>query len=203
VSGPGVQRQQSGVLLLARHGETDWNAAGRIQGQSDIPLNEAGRVQARALAARLRQEGLAAVGCSDLSRARETAEIVAGELGLAVTHISPALRERAYGLFEGLTSLECEARHPDEWARFADPLATPPSGEPLKALEQRMLQAAYEASEFLALPALVVSHGRALRALVAAVTGQVCDPIPNAGVVRLVLEAGRWTSARLDLPPGP
>ena len=81
-------------LLLARHGETDWNVAGRWQGHTDVPLNATGRAQALALAERLRNEGIAAVATSDLSRARHTAEIVAGALGVPVALVDPALREQ-------------------------------------------------------------------------------------------------------------
>jgi probable phosphoglycerate mutase len=128
------------VFYFARHGETDWNAVGRWQGQTDIPLNDVGREQARALAARIRLEGIRAVGSSDLSRARETAEIVARELGLAASYMDPAFRERAYGIFEGLTPAECLTRHPHEWARFeSDPRAEQLDVEPIAALAGRML----------------------------------------------------------------
>src|SRR5512139_4231488 len=117
-------------LLLARHGETDWNAAGRWQGHTDIPLNEIGRAQAAALADRLRSEGIGAVVTSDLSRARHTAEIVAGALGVPVALVDPGLREQRFGSFEGLTPRECEERYPGDWARYvADPRAGPPGGE--------------------------------------------------------------------------
>ncbi|HYG70238.1 MAG TPA: histidine phosphatase family protein, partial [Anaeromyxobacteraceae bacterium] len=90
-------------LFLVRHGETDWNVAGRWQGQTDIPLNEAGRAQARELARRMRGEGIATIAASDLLRARETAEIVAAELGLEVRILDHRLREQSFGAFEGLT----------------------------------------------------------------------------------------------------
>ena len=147
------------ILYFARHGETDWNAAGRWQGQTDIPLNDVGRAQARALAERLRGEGIVAVGSSDLSRARATAEIVAAALGLSVTYVDPALRERAYGVFEGLTLAECEERFPAEWARFADPGGAPAGGETLDALAARMRSAASSAAARKATPALHRQRG--------------------------------------------
>ena len=95
------------TLLLARHGETDWNRDGRWQGHSDPPLNELGRKQAGELADSL--DGIDAVYSSDLARARETAEIVATRLGLEV-RLDARLRERSFGAWEGLTMEEIERR---------------------------------------------------------------------------------------------
>ena len=90
------------TLLLVRHGETDWNAEGRLQGHTDTPLNDYGRRQAAALGEDLAGDGIDAVYSSDLARARETAEIVAGRLGLPVV-LEPGLREKNWGSWEGLT----------------------------------------------------------------------------------------------------
>src|SRR5581483_1732760 len=103
------------VLYVARHGETDWNAAGRLQGHTDIPLNETGRAQARALAAALRARALAGGVTSDLCRARETGEIVAVELAVPLAYADHELRERAFGKFEGLTRHECASQYPEQW----------------------------------------------------------------------------------------
>jgi len=80
-------------LLLVRHGETDWNAAGRLQGHTDRPLSDHGREQARRLADELAGEDLEAIYASDLARARETAEIVGERLQLPVV-LDPDLREK-------------------------------------------------------------------------------------------------------------
>src|SRR5213078_2372373 len=93
------------TLLLVRHGETDWNAAGRLQGHTDRPLSDYGREQARRLADELSSEGVDAIYTSDLARARETAEIVAERLHLPVV-LDPDLREKNWGTWEGLTSVE-------------------------------------------------------------------------------------------------
>ena len=85
-------------ILLARHGQTSWNALGRLQGHTDIELNDVGREQARELAARLASAELTAVWASDLARARQTGEIVAAALGLAPPTVDPDLRERCFGL---------------------------------------------------------------------------------------------------------
>jgi len=103
------------TLLLARHGETDWNRDGRWQGRSDTRLNDRGREQAQALADQL--DVVDVVYSSDLARARETAEIVAGRLGLDV-RIDPRLRERGFGAWEGLTSDEIEQRFADAHRRW-------------------------------------------------------------------------------------
>ncbi len=98
-------------LCLIRHGETDWNASHRIQGQLDIPLNENGRIQALALSAPNR---FSAIYSSDLSRAYETARIFAGD---AEVIKQPSLRERHHGLFQGLTADEAAMRYPEKFRR--------------------------------------------------------------------------------------
>src|SRR5580698_2711061 len=99
------------LVFLARHGETDWNVAGRWQGHTDVPLNANGRAQALSVAEALRGAGLSGVVSSDLSRARETAKIVGESLGVEVAYLDADLRERTFGVFEGLTRDECEQRH--------------------------------------------------------------------------------------------
>lgn len=186
-------------LFVARHGETDWNVAGRWQGHTDVPLNATGRAQAAALAERLRREGIAAVATSDLSRARSTAEIVAGALSVPVARVDPDLREQCFGRFEGLTPRDCEARYPDAWARYvADPHAGPPGGESRAALAARVVRAVAVAAARLPAPALLVTHGGAMRALLAAFPaapgGRAAGApakIPNAGIVRVRLAAGQ------------
>ncbi|ABC82663.1 histidine phosphatase family protein [Anaeromyxobacter dehalogenans] len=190
-------------LLLVRHGETDWNAAGRLQGQTDVPLNANGRAQALALASRLRAEGVRAIGASDLSRARGTAEIVGGALGLEVALLDADLRERGYGAWEGLTRGECAARHPEAWARHvADPRTPPPGGETAEALLARVVPAIHRAAERLASPAVLVTHGGVMRAFLSAVldggpvAGAVAPRVvPNGGVWRVRLVDGRVVGA--------
>jgi hypothetical protein len=92
-------------LLLVRHGETDWNAEGRLQGHTDRPLSDYGRDQARQLADDLATEAFDVIYASDLARARETAEIVAERLDVPV-NVDPDLREKNWGTWEGLTSTE-------------------------------------------------------------------------------------------------
>jgi probable phosphoglycerate mutase len=196
------------ILFLARHGETDWNAEGRWQGQTDVPLNANGSAQARALAERMRREGIAAIASSDLSRARATAEIVAEALGITGIHTDPDLREQHYGCFEGLTRTDSADRFPEEWARYvADWHATPPDGEPYQALVARVRAATRRIAEVFASPALLVMHGGAIRALLGehtsipgpASTGWALHGIPNGGVFRVIIASGHVVEVlRLD-----
>lgn len=103
------------LIGLIRHGLTDWNAIGKIQGQSDIPLNDEGRMQAAMLADRLLQEPYHWDYCitSNLSRAAETGKIIADKLGIPLLEPDERIRERAYGQVEGLTAAERE----EKWGR--------------------------------------------------------------------------------------
>jgi probable phosphoglycerate mutase len=185
------------VLFVARHGETDWNAQARWQGHTDVPLNDTGRSQARALAHALRTAGLAGVVASDLARAQETAQIVAVELGLAVAYVDAALRERAFGIFEGLTREQCETQHPEAWGAWLESKSVPRGGEDHEVLTARVVSALGRVADEVATegaPALVVTHGGALRAIVAAATGRMPPPIANGAVWRVVWQ-GRVVGA--------
>ncbi len=105
------------LLWMIRHGETAWNAEGRVQGQTDVPLSETGHAQARAIAAALSGGRFAALYSSDLLRCLQTAQPFARSAGLEV-RIDPALRERHYGIFEAITYAEAKVRYPDDYARF-------------------------------------------------------------------------------------
>jgi probable phosphoglycerate mutase len=158
------------VLTLIRHGETDWNRTRRIQGSTDVPLNDDGRQQARDAAAALREEldlGSTVVVASDLARARETAEIIAAGLGLEVSRLYPELRERGYGEAEGLDVDEFVLRWGD-WHT-----AEVPGAEPWPHLRERGLRAlgrvvADAAGADGGMPAsiIVVTHGAMIRELI-------------------------------------
>jgi broad specificity phosphatase PhoE len=185
------------IIYLARHGETDWNRQNRWQGHTDVPLNAAGRAQAVALATRVRGLGVARVHASDLHRARETAEIVARFLALPPVVVDARLRERSFGVFEGLTRAECEVRHPEAWERYRlDVRNKPPGAEAHDEVLARMR--AGVAAIALSAPAgagaaLVVSHGGAVRALVSEVSGVACPPVANGGMFKLTLRLTRET----------
>lgn len=148
-------------LILIRHGETDWNVAGRWQGQADVPLNERGHRQAQALAERLAGTALAAIYASDLLRARETAAALAQVTGLPVL-LDPRLREIHQGACQGLSIAEIRARF-SAWlqARDADPLRVgAPGGELPVVAQQRVVAALDEiAARHPQETVAVVAHG--------------------------------------------
>lgn len=111
---------------MVRHGNTDWNALGKIQGQTDIPLNELGKKQANALAERLSKDEKLwdAVISSDLQRARQTAAVIADKLGIPLLDGDPRLRERNFGEVEGLTLPERVERWGENWREVAQGLET-------------------------------------------------------------------------------
>ena len=176
------------LVFMTRHGETDWNLEGRWQGHTDVPLNDKGRAQARAVAEALRDAGLAGLVSSDLSRARETAEIVGASLGLGVAYVDADLRERMFGVFEGLTRAECARLHPAAW-RAWDEEQRPADGVELpSAVVARVTAAIGRAAERIAregAPVLLVSHGGALRSVVHRATGLPVGPIANGAIYRI------------------
>jgi broad specificity phosphatase PhoE len=175
------------LLFLVRHGETDWNALGRWQGHTDIALNERGREQARVVAERLRHVALAGIVSSDLSRARETAQVVGTMLAVKVAFFDAALRERAFGPFEGLTRDECARQHPAEWRAWRQDHVAPEGAEDRPTLAARVATGLRRAAEEVAgadAAVLVVTHGGALRAAVAEALGAEPPPIANGAIWR-------------------
>jgi broad specificity phosphatase PhoE len=161
----------STTVLFIRHGQTDWNHALRWQGHRDIPLNETGIGQARALADRLATMPIRAIYSSDLKRAAMTAAIVAEAMGLEPVY-DPLWRERDVGRFEGLTGNEVRQLFPDLVADLDRDIFAPPEGEDDPALRRRADNAfagllAKHPGESVA----VVSHGGLIGAVVANVLG--------------------------------
>jgi len=167
-------------ILLARHGQTPWNALGKLQGHTDIALDDLGREQARALAEAVRGAGVAAVWTSDLVRARETGEIVAAALGLDAPVVDPSLRERQFGVFEGLTRDECATQHPEAWLAWLAQTGSPPGGEPRDAAARRLAGALARIAATEGGPALVVSHGGVMRLWLISLLGPDVPLIRNA-----------------------
>ena len=188
------------TILLARHGESDWNRDKRWQGLADRPLTEHGREQGRALAERLADTELDAVYASDLRRARETAEIVAATKGLGVTTV-PGLREVDVGSWSGLTRVEAEERFPDGYARWLAGGEGWTDGETYEELGARVVGAIRQiAEENDGGRALVVAHGGSVRAVHAAALGvdvhtyrRVQRVEPNATLSAVCVEDGRLT----------
>jgi len=160
-------------FCLVRHGQTDWNLEGRYQGQGDVPLNETGRVQARALAETLKGQTFAAIYSSDLKRASETAQIVAAPLHLPVT-FDVRLREISMGEWEGQLVETVSERYAEVWeSRATDPVIVgAPGGEAVGQVAARMSDALCDiARHHPAAQVLVASHGLALATVICKVRG--------------------------------
>ena len=159
------------TILIARHGQSDWNHEKRWQGHADRPLTERGREQAQALADRLAHIELDAVYSSDLQRARDTAAVVAESQGLELRQL-PDLREVDVGSWSGLTRAEAEERFPEGFARWRDGYPGWKDGETYEAMTDRVLRAVDEiAAAHEGGRVLVVSHGGPIRAMHAAALG--------------------------------
>ncbi|MFN9745063.1 MAG: histidine phosphatase family protein [Betaproteobacteria bacterium] len=160
-------------VFALRHGQTAYNATQRLQGQLDIGLDDTGRWQAARLAAALADAGLVAVHASDLARARDTATAVAAACGLGLqTHA--ALRERHFGVLEGLSHAEIEERFPDDARRWRqrDPGFGPGGGESPEAFSARCVAAFTRLAQ--AHPGqtiAIVAHGGVLDCLYRAASG--------------------------------
>lgn len=183
--------QQVTRVLAIRHGETDWNVAARIQGQLDVPLNEMGRWQVHRLGLALAGEDMAAVYSSDLLRAFETAQAVAR--GKPIT-TDVGLRERGFGIFEGMSYAEIDAKWPDEAQRWRrrDPGFGAPGGETLTAFYERSIACATRlAAGHPGQTIALVSHGGVMDCLYRAATRVALDAprswqLGNASVNRLL-----------------
>ncbi len=190
-------------LYFVRHGETDWNVEGRLQGRQDVPLNALGREQA-ARAGRTLRKLLASAGivperltfqCSPLGRTRETLEILRRELGLppAGGEFDARLVEFTFGRWEGLTWPEVCAADPElALAREADKWNfTPPGGESYADMAERLtpwLDAQDQTS-------IVISHGGVARALMHMIGGLSLERAPTADIWQgrvLVFSKGRF-----------
>lgn len=188
------------TILLARHGESDWNRTKRWQGHADRPLTEAGRAQSQELADRLAETQLEAVYSSDLQRARETAEIVAATRGLEVT-VLPDLREVDVGSWSGLTRPEAEERFPDAYRRWVAGGEGWDDGETYEQLSKRVLRAVQTiAADHPGDRVLVVAHGGSIRAVHAVALGvdvhtyrRIRRVEPNATLSAVCIEDGQLT----------
>jgi broad specificity phosphatase PhoE len=191
------------TIFLARHGESDWNVEKRFQGHSDRPLTERGREQAHALANLVGSEKIDAVYTSPLSRARETAEIVAARAGLEAVAL-PELREVDTGSWSGLSRADVEARFPEGFTRWRSGGSGWEDGESYEEMAERVIGALRKiAEDHPDGRVLVISHGGPIRAIHAAAEGLAIKdyrrlkPVePNARLSAVAVENGRLT--RLD-----
>ena len=166
-------------ILLVRHGETAWNAAGRLLGSTDQPLTDVGRDQARALAGRLGDAELVGVWTSALGRARETGAIVAEVLGLPAPEVDEELREREFGVFEGLTREDCETQYPAAWRDWKTQTGTPPGGETRAAATARLGRALARIATGDGGAVAVISHGAVMRLWLMEVLGTSIPIVAN------------------------
>ncbi|MDA2810571.1 histidine phosphatase family protein [Nocardiopsis sp. RSe5-2] len=186
---------ESRRVLCWRHGQTQWNAEKRFQGQSDIPLDDVGREQAQRAARLLAALRPDAVVASDLRRAADTAGYLSEAAGLAV-HTDKGLRERFGGPWEGLTTAEIRERWPEENARMEIP-----GGEPIEEVGERVTEAIERGLERVPEGGLLVAvgHGAALRAGINRMLGlpveirQALGPLGNCSWSVLgPLRVGGW-----------
>jgi probable phosphoglycerate mutase len=186
-------------LVIIRHGETVWNVEGRMQGQLDAPLTETGLRQAHALGEALAGGRFDGFYTSDLERALGTARIVAERVGLAAV-IDARLRERCLGIMQGMTLVQFEQAHPEEWARFCaeDPDYALPEGESVNQRGERTIACAEElARRHGGGRVLIVTHGSVLSGLMRHVLG--LEPAAkrryslfNAGINTFAVADGDW-----------
>ena len=182
--------QSAGAVLLARHGQTNDNVPPlRFQGWHDTPLNDTGRRQAHELAERLEGEGIISLWSSDLSRARETAEIVGGRLGLEI-RLDARLREGNRGRWEGRLFDDVARDEPEPYAAWMRAGAgwRFPGGESLAEQQQRVLACLDDIRAAGRSPALAVCHGGSIRAVLCASDPRGLDAfhsfkVPNTTVV--------------------
>lgn len=186
-------------ICLIRHGETDWNAERRVQGQIDIPLNATGRRQANAAAHGVAGHEFSALYSSDLLRAHQTAETMARSRRLPL-RLEAALRERHYGILQALTAEEARVRHPQASQRHAerDPDYTFEGGENLVEFARRVMDG-FEAlvRRHAGETILVVTHGGVLDILYRHATGRTLQgkrdfAVPNAALNWLEHDAEGW-----------
>ena len=186
-------------LCLVRHGETEWNAARRIQGQIDIGLNETGLRQAAGAGRWLSRAGIVALYSSDLKRAWTTALVIGDALGLVPVSV-PEMRERRYGVFEGLTYDEAKAKHPDGYAAFEGRNANYnfENGESLSEMFARVTGKLQEiAAAHVGQNVVIVLHGGVLDIINRFVRGNSLETprdflIPNAGLNWIATVDGHW-----------
>ena len=186
-------------ILLIRHGETLWNQQGRMQGQNDSPLTPLGLAQARQLARRLSNVAFAALYSSDLGRAHQTARCIADATGHELI-ADEGLRERHFGIFEGLTNNEIKAKHPDLYELFAKRLPdfVMPGGESAAQFSARCVAALERiAARHAGETVVVVSHGLVLDSVYRKAVGMPIEvargfPLLNCSVNTFRYDGKAW-----------
>lgn len=195
-------------VWLIRHGLTDWNREKRWQGHAPTTLNEEGHQQAERLATHLKGTSIQAIYSSDTPRAYQTAEALARAYGLPI-HTDERLREFKLGVFEGLTSDEVSARHPEEFSqwRTGDFDFAPTNGESRRQLQERAVAAFKDITEREeAENVAIVTHGGTLRLMLQRLCNT--DPrtegllaIPNTSYTTLRRNGADWDLTALTVTP--
>lgn len=173
---------------MVRHGETDWNSQGRLQGREDIELNDSGREQARKIAVYLSSEHWDAVVSSPLKRAYETAQIIAGMLSVSEISIEEQITERDYGEASGLWPEERRARFPDRI----------PGQEEFELLRQRAMSGLEKITrEHFGKRIIVVSHGALTNSILYTLSngefGSFKTRLSNGCINQINMQDGKWT----------
>lgn len=187
------------TFYVLRHGQTDWNVQMRLQGSTDIPLNETGRAQAHVAAKILAGEGITKIIASPLSRALETARIV-GEASGITPGIDNRLIERNFGQFEGMTIDEVH-QHREEMRDYMNPQADvdgkhyPWDAEPLPEVIERVYACVNDYRE--TGKCLFVFHGIPFRAVTRKFLNDMYSS-PNAAPVRFDVDGDKWRMVALD-----
>jgi len=187
-------------IILIRHGETDWNAVGRIQGHLPVPLNARGAAQAEALALHLRKIPFDAIYSSDLLRARQTAGLIAEVNGHEIQG-DERLREWDLGILSGMLRIEAERTHPRAARIYREYLVEEimPGGESIRQRFERVTGAVADiAARHRSKTVLVVSHGGPLgdcyrRAVGKGVEEQIEVDLFNASVNRIRIDGDDWS----------
>lgn len=190
-------------ICVARHGETDWNAAGTLQGWIDIPINDKGRQQARHLAGHFADLGIQRIFSSPLIRARETAAIVAASLGLPLPCLHEGLKERCFGVIQGVPRDEIAELNPVLFQQLMkrSPACHFAQGEAMDQFAERVLEALTDiARDNPGLRVLAITHGWVLDVIVRHVNGlprHAILPLKRKNIDHLWLEVGgssirRW-----------
>ncbi|MEO5920281.1 MAG: histidine phosphatase family protein [Pseudolysinimonas sp.] len=173
------------TLAFIRHGQTDWNRDDRLQGSSDIPLNDTGRTQAHDAAVLIGELGWQVVVSSPLVRARETAQIIADDLGIELGPSYPELVERDYGVLEGDSSSDIVARYPNRDYPGAESLAS--------VVERGRAGLARVAADADGRDTIIVCHGTIIRYTLAALAGRRLPGITNGSCSIVELIDDEWT----------
>lgn len=191
------------TILLIRHGETAWNAVRRLQGHIDIPLNAEGERQAGALAQALAAEPIDAIVSSDLARARQTAQAVADQFDGLTVATDPLLRERCYGVFEGMLYSEVEREYPADFvlwqARDIDAVMPPGErvAESFRQFYARSISAIRDwVGRYPGKTIVIVAHGGVLECAYREAVGMQLDSprdfqVKNASINRFTLADGQ------------